>query len=118
MDEGAVSIAEPFLVVDPDHDRLISQLTKFVAGHDARAQGVRPVLPGSGPHPRLGRRGLEVAGREIIEDRHAEQMRGRLRRVNVPTPETEDEADLRFLVHLAGEDEPRRLSVARPTTRG
>src|SRR5437667_291287 len=89
MDEGAVSIAEPFLVVDPDHDRLISQLTKFVAGHDARAQGVRPVLPGSGPHPRFGRRGLKVAGREIVEDRHAEQMRGRLRRVNVPTPDPE-----------------------------
>src|SRR2546426_970060 len=116
MDEGAVSIAEPFLVVDPDDDRLISQLSEFVAGHDARAQGVRPVFPGSGSHPRLRRGRLEVAGREIVEDRHPEQMRGRLRRLDVPTPETEDEADFRFVVHLGGQDEPRRLSLERLET--
>src|SRR2546423_15569533 len=106
MDEGAVSIAEPFLVVDPDDDRLISQLSEFVAGHDARAEGVRPVFPGSGPHTRLRRGRLEVAGREIVEDRHAEQMPAPLRRANVPTPETEDDARSRSVVHLPGGTEP------------
>src|SRR2546427_12790089 len=107
MDEGSVSIAEPFLVVDPDDDRLISQLSEFVAGHDAWAQGVRPVFPGSGPHTRLRRGRLEVAGPEIVEDRHAEQMRGGLRRVNVATPEPEGAADIRFLTHLAAEVQQR-----------
>src|SRR3989442_14029169 len=100
MDKGAVPIAEPFLVVHPHHDRLVPQLSELVPGHDARPEGVRPVLPRSRPHAGAARRRLEGPGREIVEDRDAEEMRVGLRRVNVPPRPPECGADLPLRIPL------------------
>src|SRR5712692_3145130 len=72
MDEGPVPIAEPFLVVHPHDDSLVPQLSELVPGHDARPEGVRPILPWSRPHAGAARCGLEVPRREIVEDRDTE----------------------------------------------
>src|SRR5438128_2474473 len=77
--EGAVPIPEPFFVVDPDHDRLVSQFPEFVASDDAWSEGVRPVFARRGAHPSLRRRHLEIPRRKVVEDRDAEQMLGSLR---------------------------------------
>src|SRR5439155_782798 len=50
MDERAIPIAEPFLVVHAHSDCLVPQLSELVPGHDAWAEGVRPILPRSRPH--------------------------------------------------------------------
>src|SRR3989454_10443043 len=107
MDERAIRIAEPFLVVHAHSDCLVPQLSELVAGHDAGPEGVRPILPRGGPHAGAACRRLEVSGREIVEDRDTEEMSVGLRRVNVPPALTEDEADLGLVIHLGRRDEPR-----------
>src|SRR5713226_2089118 len=69
MDERAVPIAKPFLVVHAHDDRLVPQLSEFVPSHDARPEGVRPILPRSRPHAGAACGCLDVPGREIVEDR-------------------------------------------------
>src|SRR2546428_1609149 len=113
VDESAVPIAQPFLVVHAYDDRLVPQFSDLVAGHDARPEGVRPILPRSRPHAGAACRRLEVPGREIVEDRDAEEMGIGLRRVNVPPALPEDEADLRLVIHLRRWHEPRRPSLER-----
>src|SRR5437867_5919870 len=103
VDERAVSIAQPFLVVHAHDDRLVPQLSELVAGHDTRPEGVRPILPRSGPHAGAARRRLEISGREIVEDGHTEEMSIGLRRVDVPPALTEDEADLSLVIHRSEE---------------
>src|SRR5256885_1213484 len=111
MDERAIPIAEPFLVVHAHSDCLVPQLSELVPGHDAWPEGVRPILPRSRPHAGAARRRLEVSGREIVEDRDAEEMGIGLRGVDVPPALTEDEADLSPVIHLGGGDEPRGTSL-------
>src|SRR5436309_2713522 len=111
VDERAIPIAEPFLVVHAHDDRLVPQLSELVPGHDAWAEGVRPILPRSRPHAGAARRRLEVSGREIVEDRDAEEMGIGLRGVDVPPALTEDEADLSLVIHLGRRDKPRGTSV-------
>src|SRR2546428_10660901 len=100
VDESAVSIAQPFLVVHAHDDRLVPQFSELVAGHDARPQGVRPILPRSRPHPGAAPRRLVVPCREIVEERYAVGTGIRLRRVDVPPPPTVDGAELHLLIHL------------------
>src|SRR5437867_2099557 len=114
VDERAVSIAQPFLVVHAHDDRLVPQLSELVAGHDTRPEGVRPILPRSGPHAGAARRRLEISGREIVEDGHTEEMSIGLRRVDVPHALTEDAADLGLGQHL---ERPVPYVALQPGTR-
>src|SRR2546422_8412508 len=113
MDERAIPIAEPFLVVHAHSDCLVPQLSELVAGHDARPEGVRPILPRSGPHAGAARRRLEGSGRAVVEDRDIQDMGVGLRRVDVPPALTKAESDLGLVIHLGPRDDPRGTSLER-----
>src|SRR6267143_3354614 len=93
-----VSFAEPFLPIHADGDPLVLEFSEFVPRHDARAEGVRPVLAGSGTHPDFGRDQLDVPRGEIIEDRDAEEVRVRVPCLDPVSAHAEHEPNLRLVI--------------------
>src|SRR5205823_13885603 len=89
------------------------QLAELVACHDARAEGVRPILGGGWAHADLPRGHLDVPSREVIEDRDAEQVFSGPRGRDVRTALPQYEANLRDVVHLRGLDGYGRTSLER-----